>query len=930
MPPVDWNRIEPLLMQVEKPARYVGGEFNQIVKPDAAIRVCLAFPDLYEVGMSYHGYRLLYERLNTHDGWAAERAFTPWPDMERLMREQGVPLYSLETFRPLAEFHWIGFTMQHEVNFSNLLTMLDLAGIPLESKDRSAPFPILVGGGEGAFSPETIAPFLDAFAIGDGEELCEEITECCARAAAEGWDRRRILLALAAIPGIYVPEFYDPQYNPDGTIAAVPRLPEFEGGGVPPARIFKRHYNVARDAGAVRPVVPLLRTIHDRFSIEIRRGCVNGCRFCQAGMITRPVNERPLEQIVEIARQGIENTGYDDVSLLSLSSADYTMIAPLVSRLARMFDGHGVSVSLPSLRINGFDVQLVDEIARVRKSGFTFAPEAGTSRLRDVINKPVDQQYFFDTIDDVLRRGWRTLKFYFMIGLPTETQEDLEGIVQICEHAARLGRKHHGRKAQINVTLSPFVPKSNNPFPWEAPAPRDQVRQRNHYPRRRRREAGGGAVDVKTSDIGLAFIEAVLSRGDRRVAAAIRRSWELGARFDGWNEMFDLGRWLRAFADVGLDPEFYANRERGEDEVFPYEHIEGGLGRRFLWADRRRSMKARVVEKCDTGRCAGCDVCDDTINHTLAQDMDAGGELVADRDHDCSDARTRLDLAEGTYIPTVNRAMEQTMAIRNREMADGDGAIHDADDELDDSAAQPADCDGEATSFGGAEPGPAAMEAVQRLRVTYSRGGALRYLSHLDFIKVLGIVARRARLPLAWSQGFNPAPRIQFAPPLSLGMGGAAEQLDLILVRRLEPEALLERLNAITLAGLSFTAAREVPVRDPSLEEALAEAEYRVELPGVDPAELAAAVERFAAADTFPVQVQKKKGMRSIDLRQSLRRLDLAPGPVPAVTLTLTLETGQFVKPHDALGFLLGRTIALGIDARVERLGFAEHLPLPA
>lgn len=881
--PVSWEQIEPLLMQVEKPARYVGGEFNQVIKPEAAVRCCLAFPDVYELGMSYHGYRLLYERINNaQEDWAAERAFCPWPDFEALMRRHGVPAYSLETRRPLAEFDWIGLTLQHEVNFTNVLNLIDLAGLPLESAERTAPFPLLIAGGEGAYSPEPLAPFIDAFVVGDGEEIVLEIMTLVEQAKREEWGREQVLRALDGLDGVYVPAFYEVDYRPDGVIAAIRRLPDpASGQALPVEPIKKRHFDISQDEGSLRPVVPLMRTVHDRLTIEIRRGCVNGCRFCQAGMINRPVHERSVEQVLDIARRGIKATGYSDISLLSLSTADHTMIAPMMRRLADTFAAEGISVSLPSIRINAFDVKLADEIAKGRKTGFTFAPEAGSERLRRVINKPVDQENFFQIIDDVFRRGWRTVKFYFMIGLPTETDEDLDGIVEICEQATRLGWKYHKRNAKINVTLSPFVPKSNTPFQWEAQPPREELERRYQYVRSAVIDRLGRKVDIKSANTRSSFFEAVLARGDRRLAPAVRRAWELGARFDGWEEHFNFGLWAQAFEETGIDPAFYANRTREADEIFPFEHIQSTIGRRFLTADLQRAKREHVVESCDTGRCAGCEVCGDTVRHNLARDRREGDPE-----------------AVPVAVEAVSVAAEAPEAVPVEK--EPSGKRHDYLAAL-------------------------KVAPVQRIRLTFSRQGALRYLSHLDFAKVLLMILRRAEVPMTYSQGFHPQPRLQYAPPLSLGTGALQDHIDLFLARQIAPTELLETLKGLELEGLAFKAAEEVSLSAPSLEAQIKASVYRLEFtnPESTPSgsDLAASLDAFQAKDAFPVEIQKKKGLRVIDLRRSIKAIEAVAGgngkTLPAVRLEMTHQPGSFVKPHDALGAILGQPMTLGADLRV-------------
>lgn len=530
------KQLERILRQVQKPGRYVGGEWNAVRKDwhDAAIRMAFAFPDVYEVGMSHLGLQILYGIVNGRDDALLERVFAPWPDMEKQMRQAGLPLFSLESRRPVRDFDIVGFTLQYELTYTNILNMLDLAGIPLRAAERAGGgYPLVVAGGPCAFNPEPLADFIDAFVIGEGEEVLHELLDAYLAMRRRGAERREMLLHLAGIEGIYVPVFYRVEYNGKGMVQSV--VPVEEGV---PRQVRKR--TVADLDGAffpTRPLVPVINPVHDRAMLEVQRGCTRGCRFCQAGMIYRPVREKEPNTLLRQAGEILRSTGWNELSLSSLSTTDYSQVRPLIQELTAQYSPLGINVSLPSLRVDAFSVGLAREVQKVRRSSLTFAPEAGTQRLRDVINKGVTESDLLEAVAAAFAGGWQAVKLYFMIGLPTETDDDLAGIADLARRVLDVGRSQFGagRRLKVTVSASSFVPKPHTPFQWEPQDTLDELRRKQAYLRRRLR--GRGLV-FNWHDPESSFLEAVLSRGDRRLAAAIESAWRRGCRFDGWSELF--------------------------------------------------------------------------------------------------------------------------------------------------------------------------------------------------------------------------------------------------------------------------------------------------------------------------------------------------------------------------------------------------------
>jgi radical SAM family uncharacterized protein len=599
-----WPQLEPVLTSVRKPARYVGGEGNIVVKDHADMESSwlLIYPDAYEVGQPNQGVQILYEVLNERATTVAERSYAPWLDLEAVMRERGIPFFSLENHLPMRAFDVIAFSLSTELGYTNLLNCLDLGGVPLRAADRGEDDPLVMIGGHAAFNPEPLAPFVDIVCAGDGEEFVGEVDLAIKEWRAKGWSREEVLSAVALIEGAYLPARYEAEYTKDGRLRGT-----FPRADVP-YRVPKRTVSdLDQWPYPKRSIVPLTETVHERYSVEIFRGCTRGCRFCQAGMITRPVRERSKETIKQMVASGVEATGFEEVGLLSLSSADHSEILGLCGDLADTYEGTATSLSLPSTRVDAFNVTLADELARNgRRTGLTFAPEAGSERMRKVINKMVDEADMLRTAETAFANGWRHIKLYFMIGLPTETDEDVLAIADLGLKVLAIG-KQHGKKNKVTVSVGGFVPKPHTPFQWAAQDAPEEIQRKLDLIKAR--VASDRNLNLRYHDPKPGVLEGMLARGDRRVADAVERAFQLGARMDGWDECFDDQLWMRAFADAGVDVDWFTTRERDEDEVFPWDHLDSGLEREWLWKDWTDATRGAEVEDCRWTPCYDCGVC---------------------------------------------------------------------------------------------------------------------------------------------------------------------------------------------------------------------------------------------------------------------------------------------------------------------------------
>ncbi len=821
--------MKEILGLVSKPVRYLGQEFNSIKKDPANVklRFCLAFPDVYEVGMSHLGMQILYHILNGKEGIACERVFAPWVDMERVMREKGLVLSSLESSLPLRQFDVIGFSLQYELSYTNVLNMLDLSRIPLYGKERDEHFPLVIAGGPAAFNPEPVADFFDAIVIGDGEEIVLEICDRILEWKEAGGTKDDLLRVLSESEGIYVPSLHrKDQKVRKRFVSDLDRFP------IPSC-----------------PIVPYMKVVHDRLNVEIARGCKRACRFCEAGFVYRPYRERNPRYLQEAIGEALRQTGYEEVSLLSLSSGDYSYVRPLLTHLMDQYESKKVAVSFPSLRIERVVKDLAEEVKRVRKTGFTIAPEAGTERLRKVINKELDEKVLFEGVATLFSQGWKGIKLYFMMGLPTEKEEDLRGIVRLAKDILALGKKQK-MSPGINVSVSTFVPKPHTPFQWVSQIPVEQMKENLTF---LKAELNKDSLRLKWQDPHLSFLEGIFSMGDRRLSHVLVEAFRLGCRFDGWSDQFRYPLWREAFQRAGVDMAAYTKRKEDGDPL-PWSFIETGIRTTFLWEEYQRGLREQPSPPCKED-CTRCGVCD--------------GQ--------------RLKIRESSPMAYLLSPRTEKKGMKAR--------------------------------------------GKRRVRLKFGKKGEIRFISHLELALLFHRAARRAGLPLAYSEGFHPMPRIVFATALPVGIESRMEIVDLELEGRASPLEVKERLHRTLPPGIEIFDAEEVAWNDP-FPIVPVRSTYWIALDHlISRGEAARRIREALDRETLILHQERKGKRRMVDIRPLLDRIEVkGPGAGEGrdspwgIELVVRNRMGRTAKPAEIVGAILGLSEASLAQCRIVKL----------
>ncbi len=814
------NKLGSILPRVSKPGRYIGGEINSIKKDLAKVdlKVALAFPDVYEVGISNLGLQILYDILNRQDHIAAERVYAPWTDMEALLRDEEIPLYTLESYLPLKETDIVGFSFQYELAYTNALNMLDLGGIPLLTSERGESDPLVIAGGPSTFNPEPMADFIDAFFLGNGEEGVIDISEAYLKWRRSGEKRSKLLEELSEIEGVYVPSLFSYEFGPDDRIKTISSLKgEYQ-------EVKRRVLTNLEDAPyPTRFVSPNVRPVHDRVPLEVARGCSRFCRFCQAGYIYLPVRERSPEKIREIGEKAVRETGIDEVALLSLSTGDYSCLGNLLPGMIKDYNSEHIKVSFPSLRVDTITPPVMEEMKKTGASGFTIAPEAGSQRLRDFINKGVTKEQILATAREMATAGCQAVKLYFMIGLPSETKDDLDEIITLSTEILKEGRRDGGSLRKITVNLSTFVPKAHTPFQWARQNSIEETREKLTYFKRNIKNRN---ISLKWQAPEMSILEGIFSRGDRRAGKAILSAFRDGARFDGWGEKLDYALWENAFREHNISIDSWL-RHRDEAELLPWENVNVGVYRKFLLDEWENACSSLYTEDCRYGKCSVCGVCDHKV--------------------------VRIESFKGTQAPSGRMKAPESSPLKTK------------------------------------------------LRVRYAKRESLRFLGHIDTMHLVTRLLRRTGLPLFFSEGFRPSPKIAFSSPIPLGTESLAEYFDVEIHGNVQPGQFLDRISSFLPPHFEVVEVRSVLPGTPSLTEAAETEVYHVALEGKRGLKnsLREHIVRFQEAASWPVVKKTKKGERTLELKTEIMALDLMDNG--GIELMLSAKGGRRVKAENAI-----------------------------